>query len=717
MTYDEFKNKFNISLNEQQDAALTCTSGATLLLAVPGSGKTTVLVARLGYMIYCCDISASTILTMTYTVPATKEMRARFESTFGDEYSKDLEFRTINGVCALIINYYVKTNNSNAFDLLEDNSKLLNEIFIRITNEYPSEGNIKDLQTFITYVKNMQLSYKEIEGLETDLPSFAPIYSEYITEMKNRMLMDYDDQMIYAYGILLKYENILAYFQNRFKYICVDEAQDTSKIQHSIIRLLANKHNNIFMVGDEDQSIYGFRAAYPEALISFEGTYPDAKVLLLENNYRSTKEIVGAADRFIRQNQKRHEKHMATGNSQGGPIQRVHLQNRKSQYSYISELVKNCEYETAVLYRNNDSVIPLIDLLNRRDIGYRCKQIDSIFFTHYIVRDVEDIICFALDPYDSELFMRIYYKLNCGISKAAANEAVLNSKKQENGSLIFDLLLCENTSEKIKIRLNALHEELFKLKSDSPTEAINRIKCDIGYGAYLKERNADFEKLYILSVLAGEEKKLDGFLNRLKSLREIVRKGTSDSNSKLILSTIHSSKGLEYKRVLMIDMIDGILPSIITHKDNAQSEKDKSSLEEERRLFYVGVTRAQQELLLPKYGDYAGKQSFIDKFCWVEPPKSIATSRHLDTGKIVAHFSNNNIQLMKKDYVPNTRVKHISLGSGVVLSNDGIVVKIQFDNKSVKNFDIGFCLENGMLNLSTFSNASLVDSEIMFHRT
>lgn len=273
MTYEAFREQFQIRLNEQQEQAVRAVDGPVLLLAVPGSGKTTVLVTRLGYMIYGCGILPESILTMTYTVAATRDMRKRFADLFGDEMAGRLEFRTINGVSARVIRYYEKAMGRKAFDLISDEKELAaltGEIYRRVTGEFPTDSDIKGVRTAITYAKNQMLSQEEIREMDKEIKGFSAMYREYDRTLKAKGCMDYDDQMVYAWQILRKYPDVLGAFQRRYHYICVDEAQDTSKIQHQIVRLLSAGSGNLFMVGDEDQSIYGFRAAYPRALLEFE---------------------------------------------------------------------------------------------------------------------------------------------------------------------------------------------------------------------------------------------------------------------------------------------------------------------------------------------------------------------------------------------------------------------------------------------------------------
>ena len=238
--------------------------GPVLLLAVPGSGKTTVLVTRLGYMLCCCGIAPDQILTMTYTVAATRDMRSRFSSLFGEELVSRMESRTINGVSARIIRAYEQRMGRTAFSLLSSEAEqtaLLRVLYFRCKGEYPTDAELKQARTLIAYAKNQMLGKEELDLLWKELDCFPALYRAYQQALRNARQMDYDDQMVYAKKILELHEDVRTYFQNRFPYICVDESQDTSRIQHAIIRLLAGKSGNIFMVGDEDQSIYGFRAA------------------------------------------------------------------------------------------------------------------------------------------------------------------------------------------------------------------------------------------------------------------------------------------------------------------------------------------------------------------------------------------------------------------------------------------------------------------------
>lgn len=451
MTWTEFTSRFPIQLNQQQESAVQSVEGPVLLLAVPGSGKTTVLVTRLGYMIFCKGIAPERILTVTYTVAATKDMAARFARCFGAEMAERLEFRTINGICARVIQYCSWKSGRTAFSLLTDEKRIaamLSGIYQRIEHSYPTESDLQNVRTLITFIKNRMLGEEEIRALEKDAEiQLLRIYKAYNAELREHQLMDYDDQMVYAYTMLQRFPWLREHFQQQYPYICVDEAQDTSKIQHAIIALLASRTENLFMVGDEDQSIYGFRAAYPDALLEFEQHHPGARVLLMEENFRSDASIVRAADRFIQKNTLRHEKHMQPARPKQREIREIPLANRKAQYSYLLKVAEDCtaayaadpkrraagevkeradggpatdalhadggrsSSPIAVLYRDHECALPLIDLLERNGVPYKMRNADIGFFTNRVVLDICNIIRLAENPLNTELFMQLYYKL------------------------------------------------------------------------------------------------------------------------------------------------------------------------------------------------------------------------------------------------------------------------------------------------------------------
>jgi DNA helicase-2/ATP-dependent DNA helicase PcrA len=604
MTEKAFFDKYGSQLNMQQIEAVRTTEGPVLLLAVPGSGKTTVLVNRLGYMLYVKEIDPANILTLTYTVAATRDMSERFTALFGEDVSDRLEFRTINGICAKIIAHYGRLIGKTSFELITDekiSGKLLTDIYVKVMKEYPTESDIKAVKSLITYCKNMMLEPEDIEQLgEDEGLELLKIYESYNKELKARSLMDYDDQMIYAYRMLKGSKELLDFYMEKYRYICVDEAQDTSKVQHLIIALLSGERGNLFMVGDEDQSIYGFRAAYPEALLNFENEHPGAKVLIMDKNYRSNAKIVETADRFIQKNFSRHEKHMQATREAESDINFIALNSREGQYKYLLEIAKDVKIQTAVLYRDNESVLPLVDLLLREEIPYRLKNADMAFFTHRVVTDVVNILRFCLNPSDPELFMKIYFKFQTFLRKPDAEAMCRIADERHIG--ILDAVEYIDINRHVLGNVRALRTHFRNMAGENTVKALNRMDKFMGYGDYLRDNNIDDNKLFILKMIARNEPAIQGFLARLDELRQILTDTEPDYRSKFVLSTIHSSKGLEYDTVYLIDVINGVFPSKVISFRTA-TPKDKKDYEEERRIFYVGMTRAKNRLCVLRYAD------------------------------------------------------------------------------------------------------------------
>ena len=597
MTRSEFDRKYTSQLNPQQLAAVHAVDGAVLLLAVPGSGKTTVLVTRLGYMLCCCGISPDAILTMTYTKAATKEMQKRFVRLFGQDCPQIPEIRTINGVSSKIIDFYTRTHGSgSAFTVVENEgelAKIVSDLYRELSGEFATQSVIKELRKGIAYVKNMMLGKEDLGELDTGFDQFPELYVQYNLALRQRRWMDYDDQMIYAKTILENYPDILAHFQDAFPYICVDEAQDTSKIQHAIIQLLARKTGNLFMVGDEDQSIYGFRAAYPDALMQFEQTYPKARVLLMEENYRSTPEILHLANGFIRKNTDRRPKTVRPTRASGANVHLISAADRTAQYAWLLDMAAHCDGRTAVLYRNNDSALPLIDLMERQGLPFRCRQMDDTFFTHRLVADLLDIIAFANDRKNTEAFLRIYYKIGCGITKKAA-EYACEACQRSGKTVLEELLTFSPLSQYARDSAAGLMDLLPQLLEETAARGLKRIWTELRYKDYVEQQQLDGNKFEILTLLAEREADLNTLVARLDCLRMLVSAPPEPSSEGLILSTVHSSKGLEYETVYLLDVLDGILPAVTEPK----GPEEERRYQEERRLFYVAMTRAKDHLYL-----------------------------------------------------------------------------------------------------------------------
>ena len=701
MNFLELKQRFQLNLNPQQEAAVQQVEGPVLLLAVPGSGKTTVLVSRLGYMIWCAGIQPENILTVTYTVAATRDMRRRFAEKFGEEQAQRLTFRTINGICAVVVQRYAAWKGTRPFALLTDEKALngvVRELLVRGGNAFPSDQQIKDARTHITYCKNMMFTEEEIAAHKVDGMDFPKVYRGYQEFLTRNRQMDYDDQMVFTCRIFRQYPELLAQFQRRYPYLCVDEAQDTSKIQHAILRQLGAASRNVFMVGDEDQSVYGFRAAWPQALLEFQQVYPEAKVLMMETNYRSSRTIVEAADAFIQRSPNRHPKHMRTENPQGAKIRKTVLKDYNRQYNYLLEVARTCTESTAVLYRNNDSALPLIDLLERNHIPYACRQREGFFFTSPLVRDLTDMLRFAYDDGNRELFLRFYYKLDLKVKKTVVAQILQNMRPDES---VFEVLLdSERLEPWQKGKAKALQTHFFKLPQMSSYLALQRLVKFMGYGDYLKEQHSDTAKLDVLLTLANQNPSIPDFLERLDQLKDVLEGMESRPGCPCVLSTIHASKGLEYDRVILMDAADGLFPAV--REEEVVSREDQENLEEERRLFYVGVTRARHQLELLCYETRFGQPEevrfpFVEQLLGEEPQKTREREKMTIAPRSLP--SDQQVQVWEKDYVPGTKVYHRAFGEGVLASLAGSIGVINFGEKGIKKLDLPTCLKQGLLKL------------------
>ena len=678
MNESEFWGKYAGHLNNQQREAVLATDGPVLLLAVPGSGKTTVLVTRLGYMLYCRNVAPENILTLTYTIAATQDMARRFASLFGEDISDRLEFRTINGICAKVIQHYGRMIGRNAFELITDEkqtSKILMDVLVKKLDEYPTESDIKVARTLITYCKNMMLSEDEIDklGKQEGIP-LLDVYKDYNAYLKSNALMDYDDQMVYAYKMLMSSPELLQFYKNKYQYICVDEAQDTSKIQHMIIKLLAGENGNLFMVGDEDQSIYGFRAAYPEALLNFEKDHSEAKVLVMDQNYRSNACIVAAADIFIQHNKMRHDKHMQPTRGASDEIRYVNLNNRSNQYNYLFKVASGCTSETAVLYRDNESALPLIDMLERNNIQYRIKSVDMAFFTNRVVTDVTNIMKLALDPCDDEAFMRVYFKCQTFLKKAQAQ--TLCRVSAEKNIPVLDAIDYELGLNGMVIgKCKSFRTHLANMRKENPARALNRIEKFMGYGEYLERNSIDDNKLYILKMLAYNEVSISSFLARLNTLQELLKNKKPDYNAKFILSTIHSSKGLEYDEVYLMDVCDGVFPAQVIRSMKAATPQEKKEFEEERRLFYVGITRAKDRLNIFKFGDNAS--CFLKEI--ILPVKEEPKCESVGTAKLKVNLKS---QVAKLKTTPKVEITELVIGEEIIQNKygHGVITDVVYDD-------------------------------------
>ncbi len=684
--YCVFKEKYNINLNKQQERALLAVEGANLLLAVPGSGKTTVLVERLGHMVINKNIPPQSILAITYNTAAAEEMKSRFSAQFGEQYGRQIDFRTINSLALKVYSDYCHKTNRTERKLIEDDERrcLLRDIFKQHNDaEYVAENDILELSSAITYIKNMMLTDEQIKEIEIEYPHLSVMYKSYQKALKNKYQMDFDDQMVFSLWILRNDDGLSSDLRARYKYICVDEAQDTSKVQHEIIKLLA-KDNNLFMVGDEDQSIYGFRAAYPKALLNFRYDYLNPYILRMERNYRSTNQIVDKAQSFISQNKGRYEKNMTAERGDGEAVSLEQVDSREMQYMRLLEIAKTADRETAFLYRDNESSVVLVDLLLRNNIPFTLKKPEMNFFGNRVVKDIVAYLSLALNENDTNSFSQICNKGIIFLKKQQKGYAINNCKYKHIS--VYDAV--EGQMQYIKKserdRAQKFKDIMINVSKNETVDAISNL-MNSGYDKYLKDKHLDSGKVEILQILAKQEPDIQKFLNRLKELESLIQKGfCSKSNDAVILSTIHSSKGLEYDSVYMVDVYDGRFPSsrpniFSRSKDNADGEQ------EERRLFYVGITRAKNKLSL---FDIKGRKStFIDQLFPEQAIMKEKRNKNILLYPDINRVTHSKNQISYVDYFPYSFVYQqrcpveAAVGMKLLHEDYGELIIVEVDNR------------------------------------
>ena len=582
-----------MKLNEIQEKASEHLNGPAIVLAVPGAGKTTMLLYRTMKLIKR-GVEPSRILSITFSKASATDMEKRFSNLFPT--AKKCIFRTIHAFSYSIVREYCRKNGLKLKLIEEESNKkfeILNHIYFSVNNKMISEETLEIIINRICYYKNsLETPTKD----EKDIENFAKIYLEYEKFKSKNGLLDFDDMIIKALEFLKKDEYLRRKIRGSFDYFQLDEGQDTSAAQFELLKYISKPNNNIFIVADDDQSIYGFRGANPNELFKLQEEFKDLKFYYMENNFRSSKNIVKASNDFIKHNTSRFKKEISTNNEFFEPIKIIKVIEPINQYEYIiSEIRKNPKLSYAILYRNNLSVLGISEFFERNNIKFNVKGNKLKFFNHFVVRDILSILEFSNDIGNVHLFENIYYKIKGYISKRQ-----VEFLKIENGTNVFRTLLrYPNLSTKYKNNIFELMEDFKKLKNLNLTKSIEFVINNLNYKDYLKELSRKFGFTYDsliqycnnLILISKNENNIDSLIGRLKQLEYIIN--TSKNNKEnLTLSTIHSAKGLEFDSVFIIDLINGILP---INKNNIS--------EEERRLFYVGITRAKKylTLLIPKY--------------------------------------------------------------------------------------------------------------------
>lgn len=582
--------------NPSQQRAIAHLSGPMMVLAGPGSGKTSVIVERTAYMTTEGGISPSNILVVTFSRAAAKEMKERFLNFTGQEYTP-ITFGTFHGVFYGILKQAYGFTAANILSE-EEKSAILRELALNHGGELAEEGDFsEEVAKEISVVKGNRISLEYYYSSCCPDEVFRQIYREYVKTCQARRKLDFDDMILYCYDLFDKRKDILAAWQNKFQYILVDEFQDINQLQYDIVKLLAKPQDNLFIVGDDDQSIYHFRGARPEIMLNFTKDYPEAETVTLDVNYRCSKRILYSAMQVIGTNKKRFQKHLQTPNPEGDPVKIREFENPREEYlEVVSELRARLEQgdkleDTAILLRTNQEAEGLVGALMERQVPFNMKEKLPNLFHHWICRNILAYLRFAAGDESRKNFVEFMNRPNRYIARDAVSLSPVISFDQLKDFYKDKDWMCD--------RLTTLETHLRILRGLTPFAAINFIRKGMGYEEYLREY-AEYRKIKpeelseILDRLTDSTKGMDSLgdwedyiENYTRKLEEQAKKQEQEREGVLI-STLHGVKGLEYDKVYILNVNEGSMPY--------KKAVLEPAIEEERRLFYVGMTRARKEL-------------------------------------------------------------------------------------------------------------------------
>ena len=587
-----------IKRNPSQQRAIAHLSGPMMVLAGPGSGKTSVIVERTAYMINEGDISPANILVVTFSRAAAKEMKERFLSFTGQKYTP-VTFGTFHGVFYGILK---QAYGFTAANILSDEEKsgILKELALNYGGDLAEEGDFaEEIAKEISVVKGNKISLEHYYSSCCPDEVFRQIYQGYREACQSRRKLDFDDMILYCYELFTQRKDILAAWQKKFQYILVDEFQDINQLQYDIVRMLARPQNNLFIVGDDDQSIYHFRGARPEIMLNFNRDYPEAETVTLNVNYRCSGQILASAMRVIGENKKRFSKKLSTPNQAGDAVMIREFQNPREEYlTVVSELRERLENgekleDTAILLRTNQEAEGLVGALMERQVPFNMKEKLPNLFHHWICRNLLAYMHFAAGEKNRKYFVEFMNRPNRYISRDALSLSPIVDFEELKEFYKNTDWMCD--------RITTLETHLRVLKGLAPYAAINFIRKGMGYEEYLHEY-AEYRKIKPeeLSEILDRLTESTRGMNSLEEweayiedyttkLEEQARRAEQEREGVLI-STLHGVKGLEYDFVYILNVNEGSMPY--------RKAVLEPAIEEERRLFYVGMTRARKKLAL-----------------------------------------------------------------------------------------------------------------------
>lgn len=604
-----------MSLSETQSRAVAHGTGPCMCLAGPGSGKTTVITERTKYLVKERQIPPQEILVITFTKAASVEMRERFSHAMKNKYCP-VTFGTFHAVFFGVLKaayHYTAAN------ILKEEEKyaFLRELTEKLELEIEDETEfLAGISAEISLVKNEMIPLEHYYSGNCSDEVFQDVYRKYQAWLAKNRKLDFDDMLVYTYELFKERKDILSGWQKRFRYILIDEFQDINAIQYQIIRMLAAPENNLFVVGDDDQSIYRFRGAKPEIMLNFQKDYPDARIIQLGENYRSTDCIIVGAGRVIAHNTARFKKEIKGVRGMGEKIGISRFQNQALEAEAAAKKVRQMmdegrePQEIAVLFRTNTGARLYLEKFMEYNIPFRMRDTMPNIYEHWITRDLLTYMRIAGGSRERKDFLQIINRPKRYIGREYLDMPQIDLNQLKRQYQRKDWMI---------ERLEKLEYDLTCLSKMKPFAAINYLRHGVGYEKYLEEyaayRKIKPEELYevldeLQEAAAGYDTWEAWFVHMeeyKKALQEQVNQKPQESA--VTFTTLHSAKGLEYPVVFLVDAVEGNMP----HK-RAATEAD---IQEERRLFYVGMTRAKDKLYLyyakERYGHGLTCSRFVEE--------------------------------------------------------------------------------------------------------
>jgi DNA helicase II / ATP-dependent DNA helicase PcrA len=688
---DFFKKfeKNGINFSENQKAAITHVNGPLLVVSGPGSGKTSVITARTAFLVQQGKINPSNILVITFTRAAANEMKQRFKSLPGttQDHIDKVEFGTFHSTFYKIINSYYGRQlpvleQGKAYTIIKNILKSLCEPY----DDEIVENTLNDISLSRTVKHKCEFKSEHFKN-----SVFLSICSQYEKGKKDLKCIDFDDMLIMSCKILENDNNLLQGYRNRYKYFLIDEFQDTNEIQLDIIKLLSDPLNNLCVVGDDDQSIYGFRGSMPRCLIDFEENFKESKTVHLDINYRSTKEIIDISKKIISFNIDRKGKDLKPYRGSGRNPLFISPPNEEMEASFISDTVRELKIggysykDFAVLYRVNIQSRPVIDELIKENIPFNVKDSINNFYNHWICRDLSAYLKLSIDMNDIASLVQIINKPVRYISKEWLEKVLIKFSHDK-----FDLNnIYKNTELKDfqQQKLNTLFDNLKTFRFMTPSSAVNFIRKLVSYDDYIRnycmELNIEISDFYDIldeyEISSSQFNTIPEFLSHINEvslkLKDCRNTGYFKKDG-ITLSTIHGAKGLEFPCVFIIGVVDGLLP----HK---KSTITGENIEEERRLFYVAATRSKDVLFISSPKRHHNKSTGDSRFI----------KELLENDAII---KNNNSEIHK--FNTAEYISHKIFGTGKIININKNILEIQFNNRNgIKKLDINTCIQNKLI--------------------